>query len=422
MTGAPAAGSGGVAGRGRQIDQAGERRSARIESLRAIAAIAVMLGHVHGIGHDYAPTVYDSYLDRAVMGGGFGVFLFFGLSGYLLFWPFARRDLGGGSPIDLRRYAVNRALRILPLYWVSIVVVLLVQEGGGTAEQWLLFMLGLENFDRSTVGQVNGVLWSVVVELHFYALLPLLALGLARVARGSLRRAALAIAACGAASLLLWIALVMLPVRESPLWRYNLPATFFFFTGGMLLTVLRIAWERRPPALLSGVAGRRDAWLLAAAALTAVTFYEYDLVPLMVVVSFLAVGACVLPLRDGVLERVLDWRPLAAVGVASYSLYVWHARIIENGIDEGLLPGGTLGLLVTAVPLSIAFAFLSYRFVEAPFLRLRRRWSTASAPTSEPSAPAQAPAPATLAAVLGDDRGEVVVDLPEPDEDPLARR
>lgn len=360
--------------RGRGIEQAGQQRSARIESLRAVAAIAVMLGHVHGLAHDYGPTTVDSYPDRVLTGGGFGVFLFFGLSGYLLFWPFAKRGLGGGARIDLRRYALNRALRILPLYFISIVVVLAIE--GASAKQWVLFLLWLENFDRSTVGQVNGVLWSVVVELHFYALLPLLALG---IARGSLRRAGLVIGVLGAVSLGLWIANVLEPQRADPLWRYNLPATFFFFTGGMLLTVLRLAWQERAPAW----AGRRDAWLLAAVAITALIFYEYDLVPLMVVVSFLAVGACVLPLRDGGLERVLDWRPLAAVGVVSYSLYVWHARLIEWSLDADLLPKSTPGLLITAVPLCIAFAFVSYRFFEAPFLRLRKRWSTASAPVTE---------------------------------------
>ena len=62
------------------------------------------------------------------------------------------------------------------------------EEGGGTRGQWWRFLGLAETFSVSTVGTVDGVLWSVIVELHFYALLPLIALGLARVARGSLRR------------------------------------------------------------------------------------------------------------------------------------------------------------------------------------------------------------------------------------------
>jgi peptidoglycan/LPS O-acetylase OafA/YrhL len=368
--------------RGEGIDQAGQQRSARIESLRAIAALGVLLGHAHGLANAYHPTIYDSYLDRVITGGGFGVFLFFGLSGYLLYWPFARRDFGGGGAVQLRRYATNRALRILPLYWLSVVVVLLVQEEGGTAEQWWRFMLLMENFSTSTVGQVNGVLWSLVVEIHFYVLLPLLALGISRAAAGSLKRAAAAIAALGAGSLGLWLAFVTFGSPPNPLWRYNIPATFFYFVGGMLLVLVRIEWERRPPRWLAGPFGAGDVWLLAGAALTAVVFWRYDLGPLFAVISFLVVGACVLPLRAGRLVRMLDWRPLAAIGVASYSLYVWHDRVIDNGLRRGLLPESTAPLLLVALPLCIGIALVSYRLVEAPFLRLRRRWSPDSARTT----------------------------------------
>jgi peptidoglycan/LPS O-acetylase OafA/YrhL len=98
------------------VDQAGELRSARIESLRAVAALAVYVGHVFGQANAYDPArTQDTFLDRALLGGGFGVYLFFALSGYLLFLPFARRDYAGGRAVDYRRYAQNRAVRILPL-------------------------------------------------------------------------------------------------------------------------------------------------------------------------------------------------------------------------------------------------------------------------------------------------------------------
>ena len=53
-------------------------------------------------------------------------------------------------------------------------------------------------------------------------------------------------------------------------------------------------------------------------------------IALFVAASFLLVGAAVLPLRSGLLVRVLRWRPLAALGVASYSLYLWHYPIVEH--------------------------------------------------------------------------------------------
>src|SRR4051794_38574146 len=124
----------------REVVQAGEQRSAAVESLRAVAALGVMVAHAWGFAHGFGPSAADDPVGRIVFGGGFGVFLFFALTGYLLFWPFVRRSFGDGSPVDLGRYALNRALRILPLYFVSVAVVLLFFESGGTAGQWLRFL------------------------------------------------------------------------------------------------------------------------------------------------------------------------------------------------------------------------------------------------------------------------------------------
>ncbi|MHB1854715.1 MAG: hypothetical protein ACYCS2_06645, partial [Acidimicrobiales bacterium] len=71
-------------GRAPEVNQAGELRSARVESLRAIAALAVLEGHVYGVSVGFGATAYRSWLHRALLGGGFGVYLFFSLSGYLL--------------------------------------------------------------------------------------------------------------------------------------------------------------------------------------------------------------------------------------------------------------------------------------------------------------------------------------------------
>ena len=100
---------------------------------------------------------------------------FFALSGYLLFWPFVRRDYGSGGAIDLRRYALDRALRILPLYYFAVALLLVVNEGGGNLTQWWRFATGTPSFFKDTVGTVDGPMWSLMVELQFYALLPLLA-------------------------------------------------------------------------------------------------------------------------------------------------------------------------------------------------------------------------------------------------------
>jgi len=75
-----------------QVDQAGELRLARLESLRALAALGVLAGHVWGAHHAFGPSATDDLVGRTIFGGGYGVFVFFALSGYLCSgrWPTPR--------------------------------------------------------------------------------------------------------------------------------------------------------------------------------------------------------------------------------------------------------------------------------------------------------------------------------------------
>lgn len=351
-----------------QVEQAGEVRSARVESLRAVAALAVLVGHVFGVTH--ARQGPESFLERLVASGWFAVYVFFVLTGYLLFWPFARRAFASGPRTDLRRYALNRALRILPLYYVVLVVYMLVRADGGTLEQWVLFATFSENFSTSTILTINPVMWSLVVEVHFYAVLPLVAIGLERVARGSIGRAAVAVATFGVASFVLrWVTLYDDPT-PNPHLRYSLPSCFMFFSAGMLLALLRLHWEReRPRGLLAAPA----VWLGVAALLWVLVAVGERSGYLTAPASFLLVGACVLPLRPSRLVAALEWRPLALVGVASYSLYLWHVLIVRELAERFDLPTFP-ALFAIAAPASIAVAAASYALVERPFLRLRRRW------------------------------------------------
>src|SRR3954452_3443850 len=202
-----------------QVDQAGERRSARIESLRALAALGVLVGHAYGWSHGWQ-NVYATFHGRVLMSGGFGVFLFFALSGYLLFLPFARAAFGPTARIDLRRYAINRAVRILPLYYVVIGTYLVVHDEG-VGGQWWRFLLFLEGFGAHTVAKVDPPAWSLVVEVQFYVLLPLFAWLVARVARRSLPRAALFVVGIGIAAMLVRMVTVTYADSVTAVWRYS---------------------------------------------------------------------------------------------------------------------------------------------------------------------------------------------------------
>jgi peptidoglycan/LPS O-acetylase OafA/YrhL len=106
------------------IRQGRETRSARVESLRALAALGVMTYHL--VLLNYVGHVHVGQPTRVVAVTGLGgLYLFFALSGYLITRPFIRRDFAGGGPVDLRRYFINRAVRILPLYYAAMLVLLL---------------------------------------------------------------------------------------------------------------------------------------------------------------------------------------------------------------------------------------------------------------------------------------------------------
>jgi peptidoglycan/LPS O-acetylase OafA/YrhL len=364
-----------------RVAQAGERRLARVESVRALAALAVLVGHLWVTAHPLeASWIYGNFWRRMVYGGTLGVWVFFALTGYLLFWPFVRRDFGAGGRIDLRAYARNRALRILPLYWFAIVLLLLIAVPHPTWTLWWRHLLLVQDFWRNSLAKVDGPLWSISVELQFYALLPLLAWLLARLARRSrIRAAALLLVLAAAAGVARQLLALDVGDANQTVQRFQIYTTFCFFAAGMLVALLRSAWEERPPRFLRGPLGTPAAWLAAALPLWILAAWRFKLELLCVPAGFLTVGAVVLPLRPWRPLALLDARPIALLGVVSYSLYVWHWPIIThlNG-GKDLMPSGFKAVLAALVPLCVAVAAISYLLIERPALRLRRRWAPSS--------------------------------------------
>jgi peptidoglycan/LPS O-acetylase OafA/YrhL len=355
------------------VDQAGERRAASIEALRALAALAVLVCHVFVLTRGlYGP----SYVHRAIVvgGGTLGVYLFFVLTGFLLYRPFARAAFADGPAIDVKGYAINRALRILPLYYAVLLVVVLVD--GHPFDQALRFALFAQNFSTADVAQtVDPPMWSLVVEVQFYIVLPLIALGIAAASRGNPLRAGAILLITGVASG--WASAVD-PTTHG-VWFHSFPACWQLFAAGMLLALVHARLDADPsprelPAFARGdllVAAGIVIWLLIS------LDERYGLLPLSTVTCMAIVGAVVLPLRPGVFARLLGWRPLALLGVASYSLYLWHYPLLWwIGVDKPAFDGvgGFAKGLAIGVPACIAVAIVSYRLLEAPPLRWRRPW------------------------------------------------
>lgn len=343
--------------------QAGEVRSARIESLRAVAALAVLAFHI--LQFTSGPLAPIEHAGRL------GVFLFFALTGYLLFMPFARHLYADGNAVDLVRYARNRALRILPLYYAVLIVLLVVAHGGGTLTQWVRFGTMTQSFFGDTVlNNVDGPMWSLAVELQFYALLPLLALAFGWLVRTP-ARAAGAVVLMGTASIAVWELKVHGQWPAAARWGYSLPANLFAFTPGMLLALARLELGNRPSIRLPS----STLLIAAAVAVWVVAAYVDDRASLIAApASFLLLAAVVLPVRDGRTARLLDLRVLTTIGLASYSLYLWHVpviRLLARHADPSLA-----GLLALSLAACVPIALVSYAVIERPFLRMRGRWGS----------------------------------------------
>src|SRR6185503_5075968 len=174
----------------------------------------------------------------------------------------------------------------------------------------------------------------------------------------------------------------------NPLVDYSLPSTFMFFVAGMAVVLARIGWERRPPRFVAGPLIWAEAWIAASLVFWLLVFDVYSRGYLAAVASALLLAACVMPLRAGPVVRLLEWRVLAFLGVISYSFYMWHLPLLEQIGQTSWEPDSFPGLLVVTLPISLAIAILSYRLIEAPFLRLRRRWGATAARTASEEQPA----------------------------------
>jgi peptidoglycan/LPS O-acetylase OafA/YrhL len=370
--------------------------------------VAVALTHVLLLALAGHEGFGDSYKNRLIYGSGFlALFLFFAMSGYLLYLPFARRHLAGGRKIDVGRYARNRVLRIMPLYIIVVTFLLIVHPLGADRGDWWRWLTFTENFDVNTIHRLNAPLWSVAVEVQFYALLPLLAWVIGKLGGPSFRRTV---------GILLGLAIASWVVRSREvvntddvnylgiLGKYAMPSFLYAFIGGMLLAVARIAWDRRPPRWSAWpVVGASGVWIAAGVALHLFTATDVDLYePTTAFVALLIVGGCVLPLRGGTFVSSLEWRPLAALGVASFSLYLWHWPILEwiSGVRIDAAPEEAVRivgeptdfkrLILLGMPVCAVAGLASYWLIERPFLSQRRGWgATAATPTAEGSAAAK---------------------------------
>jgi peptidoglycan/LPS O-acetylase OafA/YrhL len=375
------------------------KRLPGIEGLRAVAACSILVLHTWSEASPAGTNAELGFLDRFMPDLAFGVILFFTLSGFLLYRPFAAAIVRGRPLPSLRRYFRNRALRILPAYWVILLLCATLfgstlywdpsgnLENGRQLDPGLLARaaLFLQDYFPGSLLLGIGPAWSLAVEVVFYCALPLLALLAATIVRGQTSRA-------GLSGKLAAVVLVP-PVAPYDDWGQNwhsvLVRSFWgqadLFAFGMALAILRVDSE---DGLLSLPRWWRKATMTGVLfAYAAVSVFgqsrpgwqiSYSLGNTLVAAACALVLALVVLPADRVagsrLVRMLEVRPLVAAGVVSYSIFLWHEPLIRWLAAQGVTLAGSGGfavdLLFVATVTGLA-STLTYRFVEAPALRLK---------------------------------------------------
>jgi len=161
---------------------------AALDGVRAIACLSVIEYHVHYLitsSFDLTP-VMGQLGSSILMAGWSGVTLFFVLSGFLLFIPYAKHLLFEQQRPSARAFYGRRALRILPGYYLALVLLIVLAHPHyfqwdhlGSLSLFLTFLMDAP----STYQQINGPFWSLAVEWQYYLLLPVIAQGFSLVVR-----------------------------------------------------------------------------------------------------------------------------------------------------------------------------------------------------------------------------------------------
>ena len=332
-----------------------------LDGLRAIAACGVMISHALKELGRFAGHASHHSLEL----GRQGVTMFFTLSGFLITYLLLEEREREGR-IDLGAFYLRRVLRIWPLYFVVLAIAMSIhQQTTGLA----MFVLFLSNVAFATGRYVpdTAPLWSIGIEEQFYALWPLVVAHVRRLVP------------------LLVVVVVALPVARTVVHyalgphrhlANDLLGTFGY--DAMATGALFAIAYRHGNARLLRVAG--TVWphiaFVAIVALLAVNqlgWLHVLLPPVVAVTTGLFIVAQVAsprPLLD------LETPVLRFIGRVSFGVYVYHMLVIAllaYVLADRVVPAPVVVVLVCGV--TIGVAAISYRVLEWPFLRLKRRFA-----------------------------------------------
>lgn len=328
-----------------------------LDTLRFVAFLAVFIGHgvvISGLWHLAVGKLHD-LIGCVANIGFFGVDLFFVLSAYLLTELMVREKESSGR-LDVPGFYIRRMLRIWPLYYLSLAVAFII---GGDRVILMPFAMFVGNFATMawTVGPALGTLWSISVEEQFYLFWPLI---VRDSARGQLKSVAIRL---WSVAVLGRFALLLMGTPPDALWENTLSHIDSLACGILLSsTGLRCSWRG---AL---VAAGSSLWIAG-------SLLRSTEVGIVLTYPCVGVGAAAFLLAIlGARTPIVRQPMLVYLGRISYGLYVFHVPIL-------LFTARWIGssrawplCLVCAMGITGTAAAISYRWLESPFLRLKRRF------------------------------------------------
>lgn len=290
----------------------------QIDGLRFLAILSVILLHLWGslthngaVASPYSLTA-PNWLDLPKR----GVELFFAISGFILAMPFK------SGPVSLKAYFLRRLTRLEPPYILALVLymAMLVAARQGTVMFFLPHLLAGMTYTHALIygtdNPINGVTWSLEIEVQFYLLMPLLA-GVFNVQGRRLRRAVL-LTAIGLSAFF-----------SIPLYHTYFGATIFyyapFFLAGILAADIYVSSRR------SGQAQRAPSLCWDAVALLGWPLVWLPMTPELehVLMPFLLPLLMLSAFRGRIMSQLLSFRWITNIGGMCYSIYLLHFRLIS---------------------------------------------------------------------------------------------
>lgn len=335
-----------------------------IDGLRSIAILSVVAFHAE------IPMFSGGYV---------GVDIFFVISGYLI-GAHIYREVTEGR-FSIASFYQRRAKRILPplfvvlLFCYAISLLLLdPAEIKEFAQYVVATILSASNilawkkasyFAGGSSQHPLLMTWSLGVEEQFYLVLPLMMLWLRRVSQ---RKVLLFTGVAIVASLCLSVVGLY---GASTATFYLLPTRAWELAAGVMLAVYETGQREESLYKAGRFANITGSMGLALLLWPVFSYGKMTLFPGIDAVPPVAGSMLIIISRKGWVNRLLlSSKPLVAVGLVSYSWYLWHWPLLSFAnisVDRPISPivGGTIGLF------SLGIAWLSYRFVEQPFRKSR---------------------------------------------------